>query len=46
MKTYKLSEREYQILQQVYHEMHDSVFVHLPEEILFAFFDRLYSKGN
>lgn len=44
MESYKLSEKEYQILLQVYHEMHDTVFVNLPEEIFFAFFDRLHSK--
>lgn len=44
MNDKQLTNREYELIMQIYHEMHDSVFIHLPEDIFFAFFNRLYSK--
>jgi len=40
----ELTDKQYALLSEVYHEMFDTVFVFLPEDILNAYYKRLYSK--
>lgn len=39
----KLTDKEYSLLLQLYHEMHE-VFIMLPAFVLGAFYERLYMK--